>query len=350
MHRRSFRYLASLIAVTVIRAVSAEEPPQAAVRASLLTPNDQMVSLEQVEKLATGAKVTRSEQAEGFTRFTAEWPEVVVQINFKADYDHKTQNDGALGFVSRFPKEDRETPEAKKLAAFIPSVRQSYGVVLPRGYDEKGNASALLRDLAKHLDGYLISNSSFYDSRGFRVLGHPIDSPFLGRAGRNLYQLEPPVPTKDLLAGTWDLTFGMKQIEEGATVQMWMESVDVFGAEGSHQSKGSVEMEFTPADAEEGFSMSFDYENTGRWEEKDGKIVVHTGKVTTANHKAEIDELKEAVDEMAAEMSKTEEPDESWMIIRDRDLILFEESEQGITAQMKRKKAAEAPKAPEKAE
>ena len=346
MRIRPLQHLIFLVAVAWFRAAVGEEAPQA-VKASILTPNDKIVSQEQVEKLAPGAKVTRSEEEGGFTRFTAEWPEAVVQINFKADYDHKTQNDGALGFVSRFPKEDRETPDAKKLTAFIPSVRQSYGLVLPRGYDEKGNASALLRDLAKHLDGYLISNSSFYDSRGFRVLGHPIDSPFLGRAGRNLYQLEPPVPTKDLLAGTWDLTFGMKQIEEGATIQMWMESVDVFGADGSHQSKGSVEMEFTPADAEEGVSMSFDYENTGRWEEKDGKIVLHTEKVTTANHKAEIDEMKEAVDEMAAEMRKTDEPDKSWMIVRNRDQILFEESEVGITAQMKRRKAAEPSKAPD---
>jgi len=349
MRIRPLQHLIVLVTVTWIRAAGAQEAPQS-VKASILTPNDKMVSPEQVEKLAPGAKVTRSEEEGGFTRFTATWPEAVVQINFKSDYDHKTQNDGALGFVSRFPKEDRETPEAKKLAAFIPSVRQSYGVVLPQGYDEKGNASALLRDLAKHLDGYLISNRSFYDSRGFRVLGHPIDSPFLGRAGRNLYQLEPPVPAKELLAGTWDLTFGMKQIEEGAGVQMWMESVDVFGADGSHQSKGTVEMEFTPADAEEGFTMSFDFENTGRWEEKDGKIVTKTDKATTANHKAEIEELKEAVDEMAAEMRKTDEADESWMIVRDRDLILFEESEQGITAQMKRKKEPAAPKAPDKAE
>jgi hypothetical protein len=349
MRIRGIQHLIFLVAVTWIRTAGAEAAPLA-VKASILTPNDQIVSLEQVEKLASGAKVTRSEEPEGFTRFTAEWPEAVVQINFKSDYDRETQNAGALEFVSRFPKEDRETPEAKKLAEFIPSVRQSYGVVLPRGYDGKGNASALLRGLANHLDGYLISSRSFYDSRGFRVLGHPIDSPFLGRAGRNLYQPEPPVPAKELLAGTWDVTFGMNHVEEEGAMQMWMESVDVFGADGSHHSKGRVEMKVTPPDAEEGLAMSFEFENTGRWEEKDGKIVMHTEKATTANHQAEIEELKEAVEEMAAEMRKTDDPDVSWTIVRDRDLILFEESEVGVIGQMKRRKTPEAPKPPDKTE
>jgi hypothetical protein len=123
--------------------------------------------------------------------------------------------------------------------------------------------------------------------------------------------------------------------------------VDVFGADGTHHSKGTAKMELTTPDAEEGLTMSFDFEATGRWEEKDGKIVMHTDKATTANHQAEIEELKEVVDEMAAEMQKIDEPDKSWMIVRDRDQILFEESEVGITAQMKRRKAAEAPKAPD---
>jgi len=348
MRIRGIRYLISLVAVTLIRVSGAEEAPQA-VKVSLLTPNDQIVSLEQVEKLAAKAKVTRSEEPGGFTRFTAEWPEAVVQINFRPDYDRETQNAGALGFMSRFPKEDRETPEAKKLAEFIPTVRQVYGIVLPRGFDEEGNASALLRDLAKHLDGYLISNSSFYDSRGFRVLGHPIDSPFLGRAGRNLYQPEPAVPAKELLAGTWDATFGMKQVGEEGGMQMWIASVDVFGADGAHHSRGKVEIVITPPDANEGFAMSFDFENTGRWEEKDGKIVIHSERTTTANHRAEIEELKEVVEEMAAEMRKTDDPDENWTIIRDRDLILLEESEFGVSGQMKRRKTPEAPKAPDAA-
>jgi hypothetical protein len=346
MRIRPLQRLIIFVAVAWFRAAGAEEAPQA-VKASILTPNDKIVSLDQVEKLAPGAKVTRSEEEGGFTRFTAEWPEAVVQINFKSDYDHETQNVGALGFVSRFPKEDRETPEAKKLAGFIPSVRQSYGLVLPRGYDEKGNASALLRDLAKHLDGYLISNRSFYDNRGFRVVGHPIDSPFLGRVGRNLYHPEPPVPAKELLAGTWDMTFGAKHVEEDGAMQIWMESVDVFGADGSHHAKGTAEMELTTPDAEEGYSMSFEFETTGRWEEKDGQIVLHCDKATTANHQAELEELKEVVDEMAAQLSKTDEPDVNWMIVRDRDHILLEESEVGIIGQMKRRKAPEAPKVPD---
>ncbi|MCW1886907.1 hypothetical protein OKA04_19360 [Luteolibacter flavescens] len=324
----------------------AEEPAPAETKASLLTPKDKPVSLEEIEKLAPGAKVTRSEGAEGLIRFTAEWDEATVNINFKPDFDRETQTVGALGFISKFPEEDRKTPDARKLAAFIPSVQQAYGIILPRGFDSKGQASALLRDLAKQLDGYVISGGSFYDSLGFRVLGSPFDSPFLGRAGRGLYRPDPATPTAKILAGAWDATFGMKSVMEDATMQVWMESVDVFGEDGSHRSKGTMELLLTPTDAEEGFIMSLDFENTGGWEEKDGKIVIHAEKTTTANHQAEIEELKEVIEEMAAEMRKTTDPDLNWMIYRNPDLILFEESEVGITGQMKRKEASVEPKAP----
>lgn len=336
-----------LVAIALIRTMGAEEAVPA-IKASLLTPKDKLISLEQFKALAEGAKVIRADDPGGIVRYTAEWPDVTVNLNYKPEYDHETQNEGALGFISRFPEEDRKTDEAKKLAGFIPSVRQAYGIVLPRGYDGKGHASALLRNLAKELDGYLVSNSSFYDRRGFRILGHPLDSPFLGLAGRNLSYLEKPVPTKELLPGSWDVTFGLKNVDAEGTMQVWLESVDVFGEDGGHHSKGTMEMEITPPDSEDGFTMSFDFETTGRWEEKEGRVVVHADKATTANHRSEIEELKEVLEEMAAEMRKTTEPDKNWLIALDRDLVLFEESEAGVTGQMKRRNAPETPKIPAK--
>lgn len=336
-----------LVAIAFITPTQAEVAIPA-VKASLLTPEDKLISMEQFEKLAPGAKVTRTDGPEGMVRYTAEWPDATVNLNFKPEYDHETQNDGALGFISRFPEEDRKTHESKELVDFIPSVRQAYGIVLPRGFDGKGHASALLRNLAKELDGYLISNSSFYDPRGFRILGHPIDSPFLGLAGRNLSYLEKPVPTKELLPGSWDVTFGLKNVDAEGTMQVWLESVDVFGEDGSHHSKGTMEIEITPPDSEDGFTMSFDFETTGRWEEKEGRVVVHADKATTANHQAEIEELKEVLEEMAAEMRKTTEPDRNWLIALDRDRVLFEESEAGVTGQMTRRIPPDAPKPPAK--
>ena len=340
------QHLICLVAVVFVRATAAEEAPQE-VKVSILTPTEQPVSVEQIEKLATGAKVTRTEEPAGTVRFTAEWPDAVVHINFKSEYDHETQSKGALGFVSRFPEENRETGEAKQLIKFIPSIRQAYGVVLPRGFDRKGNASALLRDLAKHLDGYLISKSSFYDSRGFRVLGHPFESPFLGFSGRGISSLDKPIPAKELLAGSWDVTLSINQAVEDAAMHLWLQSVDEFGADGSHRSKGTAEITITPPDAEEGFAMSFDFESTGRWEEKDGKLVMHSEKTTTANHKAADEELKEVIEEIAAEMRKTTDPDVCWMLVRDRNLIVLEENETGVTGQMKRKEAAVPPKSPD---
>jgi len=341
-------YLLSLLFFVTFIPCSAEEDPssQTPARASILTPQNDLITLKALKKLAPQAKITTDNKEPGSTSHKITWGETTLAMNFSEDYDQETQNKGALGWISRFPKEDRNTKGAIKLQKVLPTVKHTYGLVLPNGFDGNGIITSFLLKLSEQIDGYLFCNNSFYDHQGFRVIGLPTDPPFFGRAGRNLILLEDPVPPNELIIGTWDVFTTAK--EEG--IEIILSSEEEFLKNGTYLSKGRFELLITPLDFDESFASSFDFTIEGKWTEKAGQIIIDATSTKTNNPQSEIPELKEAIVGTAKEFSEDSDPDVNWVLTRDRNMVLLQGTDAGMISMMVRKENEQLKSLPKKAE
>jgi len=338
-------FLSLLFVVTFIPCSAEEDlPSQTPIHASIITPKNDPVTLETLKKFAPKAKITTDSEKPGATSHKITWGETTLVMNFSEDYDQETQNKGALGWISRFPKEDRNTKGVVKLQKVLPTVKHTYGLVLPHGFDGSGVITSFLLKLSEEIDGYLFCNNSFYDYQGFRVIGLPTNPPLFGRAGRNLILLENPVPPNELIIGTWDVFTTAK--EEG--IEIILSSEDEFLKNGTYTSKGRFELLITPLDFDESFTSSFDFTIEGKWTEKAGQIIIDATSTKTNNPQSEIPELKEAIVGTAKEFSEDTDPDVNWILTRDRKIVFLEETENGIISMMVRKENEQPKSLPKK--
>jgi len=331
-------YLISLIFIAAIIPSSAEDAPKSgtSIRASILTPKNNPVSLETLKKLAPKAKITTDKKPKSIS-YKIDWGKTTLTINSSADYDQDIQNKGALGWISRFPEEDLNTKEVVNLQKFIPTVKQTYGLVLPNGFDSNGTVTSFLLKLTEEINGYIFCHSSFYDFYGFHIIGLPTDPPFFGRAGRNIILLNNPVSPKDLITGRWNVTTTTQESDEETQIHLLMTSEDEFLKDGKYQSEGGVEILITPTGSDEGFTVNFDFKIEGTWIEKAGQIIVTSTSAKTINPRCELPDLEEFLTEMTKGFCEETDPEASWLLTRDQNIILLEEAELGITSMMVRK-------------
>lgn len=333
-------FLCTLLPLSPLsRAGEGDSPPKEA-KASLLSLREKPLGLPQIKELAPEATV-KATVAKDMTSYAVEWKNAKVVINVREDYDQKTQNEGALGWISRFPKKERSTAAAANLQKFIPSVKRSYGIILPQGFDGGGVTSEFLLKLAAELQGLPFTNSSFYDRQGFKILGPPLDPPFFGRAGRNLLLFDKPVDPRELVTGKWDVETVHTDGSEGVTMEMRITAVDDFQADGILLSVGTARLSLSPDGTDEATGMSFDFSSREQWSVKDGRLQLMDvdGGVKTINHRCDNPAMKETLEEVIKELNKADsDPEINWLISRDRELVILEEVELGFTSVMKRRK------------
>ena len=114
-------------------------------------------------------------------------------------------------------------------------------------------------------------------------------------------------------------------------------SVDHLTADGVWRSEGTVEIHVIPDGSDTGFSMSMKCKSKYTWEVKDGAIWSTPVEVTTSDHQVDFPELMELLKEMDEELQKDKTPEKSFVVARDRDLLIMQVHETPITSQMRRK-------------
>lgn len=345
----ALRHILSAILVLFVALIAggrAQEPAAEPVKVSILTPKEKAVDVEALKKLAPGASVTMSPDGndKNITRFTVDWKTTKVLVNLDEKYDQKLQNEGALGWISRFPEKERSSKTAAGLIAFIPKVKRTYGIVLPEGFDAGGLTTNFLLKLAAGLDGRLLANDTFYDSKGFALFGVPGQPPLFGRRGGSLLTSPSGGAAKpeELLEGTWDVSVVHRMsTEEIGDIWLNLKSVDEFKADGTHHSKGIAEIAVTPADGTKAVKMRFNLEHKGQWSIKDDKLVLLESAPKISNAKCEDPANQAFLDSfIEAYLEESPEPEENWLISRSPDIVYQEEVEVGIIAEMKRRGAA----------
>ncbi len=337
MKIRNLLFLFLLLAIHVRSAV-AESPRKVAAMASIMTSQREIVRESTLTKFASGGTVKKTENGKGLTSYEIRWKEALVVFNIDDNYEQTSQNEGMLGWMADFPKEEKTSRAGLAFRKYIPTIARSYGVVLPEGFDTGGVTSAFLLGVARELEGYVFTDNCFYDALGFRVIGLPQSSPFFGRAGRNLVSLEGNIPLNELLAGKWAVTLTGNIVMESLIVGMEIKSVDEFRADGSHVSRGTAAFTVSSGEADPIARMGFDLTSKAAWKTKDGSIILEDEKTETAKPWCNPAEFKEMLDGIVEGLSddSEDEPEEHWVICRDKNLILLQEKETGLTLSMKR--------------
>lgn len=290
----------------------------------LLSTSEKIITLQQLQQLAPKAKVTQKINDE-VTNFTLNWPNTSININIDKNYDQAENNDGLLGYLSQYPKEDLATPQAKKFIQTVPSIKNTYGIILPTGFDEQGLTTQFLIRLAAHTKGYLICNDGFYDSQGFRIIGPPHAQPYLGPAGKSIILLENKPDPKKLLTGTWKLEMIMRQTTPDFTLYLAIDAKQSYQPDGSASAKGDLTLQYIPAGEEDGFTATGTTTFTSKWQIKDKLLIEETLTQKLTDIKADAPELKELLLEVFAE-AEDEEDSPYWIITRDADTIILQDT------------------------
>jgi hypothetical protein len=307
-------------------------------KASILTQSEDIIVFDEIRKLAPGAKVEQSGDLAKGPIYTVTWDEAQVIVNtHKEGYEQKTQNEGAVGWISTLPEDQRRGEAVERLLAFLPKVKKTYGIVLPKGFDTKGMATGFLIRLTKDRGGYAFTNNSFYDTEGFRVTGNAMDPAFLGPMGKSMLLMDNPPGLAELMLGTWEVRTTMSMRTENATMTVVGNSVDDFGADGVWRSEGTLEFLIIPDGSDTGFKMSMKCKLKATWEVKDGAIWSTPVEITTTDHQVDFPELMEILKEMDEELQKDKKAEKSFVVARDRDLLIMQDHEMPMSSQMRRK-------------
>lgn len=297
---------------------------------AVFTPRAAPISLEELKEMAPDATILKDDAKKGLLSYSLEWGGgTKLTMNIKADYDHETQGNGMLGWLSKFPKSETQTPQVNKLSAFVRTIKNSYGLILPQGFDKEGNLTKFILKLGSEADGALFSANSFFDSQGFLIIGPPGAPPFIGQAGSSLLTMKPKVAIEDLIQGKWQAKMQHTESEDEVDMTVAVTSVDEFQPGGRFGSVGSTKILMIPQGESKGSPLSFDFIDEGTWEVKNDQVIITTTEMKTSNHKASNAELKELLEELIKEIREDKTPEKSWVISRDPDFMLLQEAEEG---------------------
>ena len=293
--------LLAILAILPLALHSQEEalqiPP---LPASLLSTSEKVITLQQLQQLAPKAKVTKKIN-DTYTSFTLTWENTSIKLNVDKNYDQAINTKGLLGFLSQYPVEERATPHAKKFLQTIPSIKNTYGLILPTGFDEQGITTQFLTRLAAHTRGYLICNDGFYDPQGFLIIGPPHTQPYLGPAGKSIILLENKPDLKKLLTGTWKLEALMRETTPDFTLLLLINAKQTYQPDGSASAQGDLNLQYIPAGEENGFTATGTATFTSKWQIKDQLIHEETLTQKITDTKADVPELKDLLLEIFAE-------------------------------------------------
>lgn len=335
----NFLFLTGPLALACHAGEQVAAPEPQAAKASILTQSEDIISFDEIRKLAPGAKVEQSGDLAKGPTYTITWDETQVVVNtHKGGYDQKTQNEGAVGWISTLPEAQRRGEAVERLLTFLPKVKKTYGIVLPKGFDTNGMATGFLIRLTKDRGGYVFANNSFYDTEGFRVTGNAMDPAFLGPMGKSMLLMDNPPGLAELMLGTWEVQMTMSIPTENATITAVGNSVDHLTADGIWLSEGNLEILVIPDGKDTGFKMSMKCKSKETWEVKDGVIWSKPVDVTTSDYQVDFPELMEVLNGVAEELRKDKTPEKSFVLARDRDLLIMQDQETPLTWQMRRKK------------
>lgn len=289
---------------------------------SLLSSADKLLSLEQLQQLAPGAKVAE-EKKDKDTSFTVSWENTSMRISYFASYDQQANNQGMYDNYSRYPAKNLASPDAKKFLKAIPAFKYTYGMILPKGFDGEGTITQFLLRLATETKSYMLTNSSFYDQQGFRVMGPVFDPPFIGPAGKSIITLDSKANIKPLLAGTWNLDSVQRQsLGEDALLVIFSGTRD-FQPDGTYTTKAIAAVRYIPKGEAGGPGAIGNYEENGTWSIEDDIYTEKYIQHTLTNIKADSAEIKEFLNETFGEdVEKIAANPPRWIITRDPDTII----------------------------
>lgn len=326
-------FLLLLFSVFLPGLVTGQESSRAT--AAVFTAREEPVSAEFLKKLDPDAVVKETKGKDGLRSFQVTWPTAGMKINFDPGKDQAEQNEGALGWISKFPPVELSAPGVAELQKFLPTAKRMYGIVIPKGYDEKGLTGSFLRKMAAELDGYIFAGNTFYDRAGFRLVGVPFDRPFAGRAGRTWLAPEVPQDLAGLLAGKWKVDDNFKVPFEENELKINTKSTEEYLPGGLYRSAGRVTVYLEVEEGGKAQELGFDLKVEGKWEVRDNQLIRTAGDTVTSNPRSS-PQFKELLAELMEGMREPSPPEAMWVISRHPDEVLLEEAEEGLFTVMKR--------------